>query len=101
VIVLVGDAVTLAPVVGLNPVVGNHAYVFAPLAVSGVEPDGQMFIEVGVTATAGAAFTVTVIVCVFEQLPFDPVIVYVVVTVGVAVTTLPEVALKPLDGAHE
>lgn len=59
-----------------------------------------MFIDVGVTATVGVGFTITVIVCVELQLPFEPVMVYVVVTVGLAVTTLPVVALNPEDGDH-
>lgn len=41
-------------------------------------------------------------VAVFEQLlASTPVTVYVVVTVGLATTLLPVVALKPLGGAHE
>ena len=34
VVVVAGDAITLTPVVALNPVAGDHVYVFAPVAVS-------------------------------------------------------------------
>jgi hypothetical protein len=36
VVVELGEAVTVEPVVGLSPVVGDHVYVFRPLAVSNV-----------------------------------------------------------------
>ena len=98
---MAGDAVTFAPEEALNPDVGSQLYVVPPLAASGVDPEGQMFMDVGVTATVGEAFTVTVIVCVDVQLPLEPVIVYVVVTVGDAVTTAPVAALSPVAGAHE
>ena len=51
--------------------------------------------------TVGSALTVTVSDAVFVQ-PFAavPVTVYVVVTVGVAVTGVPVVALKPVAGPH-
>jgi hypothetical protein len=101
VVVVAGLAVTVAPTVALKPVAGAQLYVAAPLAVKLVPPPPEhMFAEVGVTLTVGAVFTVIVTVCVPLQGPFIPVTVYVVVTVGVAVTDDPLVALKPAAGAH-
>jgi hypothetical protein len=57
VVVTVGLAVTLAPVVALNPVAGLHAYVLAPVAVRVIEPPGQIVAEF--TVTIGKGFTVT------------------------------------------
>jgi hypothetical protein len=48
----------------------------------------------------GSGLTVTVITDKAEQVPLLPVIVYVVVTVGVAVTVLPDVELRPVPGLH-
>jgi hypothetical protein len=45
--------------------------------------------------------TDTVAMVVEEQLPVVPVILYVVVTVGLATTTLLVVELKPVAGVHE
>ena len=59
-----GDAVTVAPVVALNPVDGFHVYVNAPEAVSPTDPDGQMSDDDGVIVTTGNGFTVTVTVVV-------------------------------------
>ena len=56
---LVGLAVTVAPVVALKPVDGDHEYVEAPLAVSDTELPVQILGAVGVTLTIGAALTVT------------------------------------------
>ena len=57
--------------------------------------------EANVALTVGSGLTVTTLVCVPLQ-PFVlvPVIVYVVVTLGLAVTDEPVVALKPEDGLH-
>lgn len=96
--VLVGEAATVAPVVPLNPVAGDHEYVVAPLAVSVVLPPVQMVLESGVTVITGSGVTVTVVVAVDEQLPVVPVTVYVVVLVGLAVTFAPVVPLKPVAG---
>ena len=55
----------------------------------------------GAIVTTGNGFTVTVTVVVFVQPATDvPVMVYVVVTVGQALTTAPVVALNPVAGAH-
>ena len=56
----------------------------------------------GDTEIEGVELTVTTTVAVeLEQPEMLPVIVYVVVAVGLAVTVAPEVALRPADGAHE
>ncbi len=96
-VVVVGLAVTLAPVVALKPVLGDQVYVFAPLAVSVVLAPLQMLGEF--TLTVGIGKIVTVAVAVFKH-PFTavPVIVYVVVVVGFAVTLAPVVALSPVLG---
>lgn len=93
--------VTVAPVVALSEVAGDHVYVVAPLAVSDADAPLQIVADDGVTLTVGVGLTVTVLVAVFVQ-PFAPVpvIVYVVVTVGDAVTEAPVVALRPVAGDH-
>jgi len=50
------------------------------------------------TGAAGSGLTVTVTVDVVEQLPLAPVTVEVVVDVGLALTTDPVVALRPVAG---
>jgi hypothetical protein len=99
VMVDVGFAVTVAPVVALKSVAGLHAYVLAPLAVSGV--DCPLQIDADVTEITGNGFTVTV-TCVDDVHPFTsvPVTVYVEVEVGLAVTLVPVVALSPVAGDH-
>ena len=96
-----GFAVTVEPVVALNPVAGLHVYVDAPLALRvAVCCPTQIGGGVG-TITTGRGFTVTV-TCVDAVHPFIsvPVIVYVVVEVGFAVTDEPVVALNPVAGLH-
>ena len=99
VVVTVGDAVGLAQVVQLNPVDGAQLYVDAPLAVSEVLLPEQMEGAFGLTVMVGKGFTVTVTVAVPVQ-PDDvvPVTVYVVVTVGFAVTVAPVVELRFVAG---
>jgi hypothetical protein len=53
------------------------------------------------TVTESAPATVTVEVAVPSHPEVVPVTVYVVVAAGVAVTTEPVVALKPVEGVHE
>ena len=67
-------AVTLAPVVPLKPVPGDHVYVLAPPALSVVEAFTQ--IEGELTVMVGEGLTVTVEVVVAVQVAADvPVIV--------------------------
>ena len=88
---------TLAPVVALNPVAGDHVYVEAPVAVSVVLEPLQM-VAAG-TLMVGNGLTVTVTVVVPTQPAAEvPVTVYVVVVVGFAVTLAPVVALNPVAG---
>ena len=49
----------------------------------------------------GETFTVTETIFVAEQLLLVPVIVYVIVEAGVAVTLMPVVTFNPVDGDHE
>ena len=67
--VVVGFAVTVAPVVADNPVAGLQAYVVAPLAVNGVLLPLQIAGADGLTVTVGVVFTVIVAVAVFVH-PF-------------------------------
>lgn len=94
--VLVGFAVTLAPVVPLSPVAGLHEYVVAPDALSVVELPAH--IEAEFTVIGGKGFTVTVQVVVPVQPPLPAVSVYVVVLAGLAVTVAPLVELNPVAG---
>ena len=57
--VTVGFAVTVAPVVALNPVDGDHEYVEAPFAKRDTELPEHIIAEEGVTLTVGNGFTVT------------------------------------------
>ena len=63
--VVIGLAVTIAPVVVFNPVEGDHAYVDAPLAVSAVLLPLQILGAEGVTVKLGRGFTVITTVFVF------------------------------------
>ena len=65
--VTVGFAVTVAPVVALNPVEGDHEYVEAPVAKRDTELPEHIIAEEGVTLTVGNGFTVMVTVAVFVQ----------------------------------
>lgn len=90
-------AVTEEPVAALNPVEGDHEYVFAPFAVSVVfcPVHKVMF---GETVTTGTGFTVTVTCAVAVQPRASPVTVYVVVDTGFAVTLEPVAELNPVAG---
>jgi hypothetical protein len=91
----VGFAVTLVPVDELNVAAGVHVYVDAPVAVNVVDAPGQIVAEF--TVTVGKGLTVTTEVIEEVQVPVVPTMVYVVVTVGFAVTLAPVVALNPVD----
>jgi hypothetical protein len=101
VVVAVGLAVTVTPVVADSPVAGDHTYVVAPVAV--IVFDEPIHIEpVGLTVvvTVGRLLTVMVRVASSLQPLVVPVAVYVVVVVGLAVITAPVVADRPVAGAH-
>ena len=71
--VLVGDAITLAPEFVFNPVAGLQVYVVAPDAVNGVEAPLQ--IVAAVTASKGKVpdeliITVSYVVCLIHELSF-------------------------------
>jgi hypothetical protein len=101
VVVVVGLAVTTAPVVPDKPVPGAQLYVLAPLAVRTTLLPEHIEGADGLISTIGLAFTVTVTVVVPVQPARDvPVTVYVVVVVGLAVTTAPVVPDNPVAGAH-
>jgi hypothetical protein len=73
--------------------------VLAPVALRFVEAPGQIVADP--TVIVGVGLTVIVAVATAVQLAAeDPVIVYAVVVVGLAVTALPVVALKPVAGLH-
>ena len=63
-----GVASTLAPVVALKPVAGDHVYADAPAAVSVVVTPAQTVVVRGATVTFGYAFTVTVT----DAVPLQP-----------------------------
>jgi hypothetical protein len=100
VVVVSGFAVTVEPVVALNAVAGDQAYVLAPFAVKVVFWPVHK-VRLGVTVTAGTGLTVTVTCAVAVQPSASPVTVYVVVAIGLAVTLEPVVALRAVDGVHE
>ena len=94
-----GDTVTVEVVAAIA---GAHVYVVAPLAVNVVELPEHMVGEPADTVMVGVVFTVTTTVFVPVQVTgeVEPVTVYVVVTVGLAVTVAPVVALNAVFGAH-
>ena len=101
VVVTVGLAITVDPVVVLNPIEGDQLYVklLTELPVRVVEPPMQMGILVTFTLITGKGNTVTVILDTLLQFnPLVPVTVYTVVIVGLAVTIEPVVILNPVPG---
>ena len=70
----------------------------APFAVKVAELPEQMLAEF--TLTVGVIFTLTVVVVTFVHVPTAPVILYVCVNAGLAVTTLPVALLREEDGLH-
>ncbi len=94
-----GVAVTEAPVVWLSEPPGDHTYVTAPPAFNTAEPPWQI-LGVVVLAVVWLVLTLTVTIAVPMQPLVVPVTVYVVVLAGDARTTVPLVALSPVDGDH-
>jgi hypothetical protein len=99
VVVLVGLAFTVVPVVVFNPVAGLQVYVLAPPTVNVVVCPWQIVAPIPVTT--GVVFTVTItVVAPVHPVANDPVTVYVIVAVGFAVTEPPVVPLNPVPGLH-
>jgi hypothetical protein len=96
-VVAAGLAVTEIPVEPLSVAAGVQVYVFAPLAVK-VAVCCPTHIVPDVAVIVGVGFTVTTAVVDPVQVPEAPDIVYVMVEAGLAVTLVPEVALKPVAG---
>lgn len=93
-----GVAVTVAPVVALRPVAGNHEYVEPPLAVMVVALPLHNVVVPPVTVTVGKALTVMVCVALVTHPLEVPVTVYVLVVVVAEVTVAPVVAFNPVAG---
>jgi hypothetical protein len=86
--VVVADGLTITLVPVSEP--GIHVYVVAPAAVSVVELPLQIVEADADTVTVGVMTTVTVTCAVEVQPPRSPVTVYVVVTAGETLTTVPD-----------
>jgi PII-like signaling protein len=100
VVLVVGAAVTLGPDVADRPVAGDHANVAAPVAVSTVDEPVQIATSIP-AMTRGNGFTMTVTIAGVLHPPLViAVTVYVVVTVGVAVTLAPDVEERSAAGDH-
>lgn len=103
VIVVIGLAVTVAPVLALSAVFGVQVYVEAPDAFSEVFPPEQIVGEPALATNVGVAFTVTTSVLVplagqpAADVPFS---VYVMVVEGFAVTLAPVDALILVFGVQ-
>lgn len=99
-VVTVGEAVGLAQLLQLKPADGVQVYDVAPPAVRLTVLPAHTVAGDGTTVTVGVGFTVMVTEAVELHVPEVPVIVYVVVTVGLAVTLAPVVVLNPVAGAQ-
>jgi hypothetical protein len=100
VVVTVGLAVTVEPVVALRPVAGCHVKVAAPPAVMVVDVPEQIFGLAGVAVTVRVPTLITTDVVLLHA-PLLPVTVYVVVEPGLAVGLLQLVQLNPPGGLHK
>jgi len=98
--VLGGKAVTTTPAVALRLAAGAQVYVVAPYARRVKLSPEQRLGAGGTTEITGIVLTVTSTVVLEEHMPLVPVTLYNVVTMGLAVTVAPVVALKPAAGAH-
>ena len=99
VVVIAGDADTVAPEEISKPDVGDQLYVSAPVAVITTEPPAQTASCEGVTLMTGAVRTVIAELADAVQ-PFTsvPVTVYVIEEEGLAVTDVPIDELSPVTG---
>ena len=68
---LAGVAVTVDPVVELNPVEGNQLYVLAPLAVNVAKPPAQILLSLALTITFGKGLIVTTTLFKVVVFPFS------------------------------
>jgi hypothetical protein len=98
-VVMVFVAVTEAPVVALSPVTGDQVYVDAPDADNAKAIEPHLAPEFTITVGMGSTVTIAVAVSV-QPMALDPTIVYVVETVGLAVTDIPVLALNEDEGDH-
>ena len=96
-----GVAVTGVPVDELKPVAGLQVYELPPEAPMVVDAPAQIVAVPPLAVIVGMAFTVKALVAVLLQPEaLVPVMVYVVVTVGVAVTVVPVDELRLAAGVH-
>lgn len=72
VVLLAGDAVTLAPLALLRPAAGFQVYVVAPEAESVADDPAQILVNVGVSVSVGRGVTLTVRMAELVQVPLDP-----------------------------
>ena len=92
VVVAIGLALTCDPVLWFKPALGDHVYVLAPFMFKVTLSPMQRVALDGVALKVGKGFTATVLLIVLLQpLASVPVMVYVVVEVGLAVTVVPVV----------
>ena len=86
-------AAVVAPVLQWNDV--------PPDAVNVEEPPTQIAGFAGVMLHDGSGFTVTVVIaCAVQPVPAVPIIVYVIVAPGLAITLAALVAFNPVEGDH-
>lgn len=95
-----GVAVTFDPTGELSVLDGNHEYVVAPLASNNTEAPGQTVGVFAVNVNVKPVAIVTLAVADPVQVPVEPITVYVVAEVGLAVTDVPLAELKLAEGDH-
>lgn len=95
-----GLAFGFPQLVQLSPVAGNHVYVVAPEVNRLTLSPGQIFTAIGVIVTVGLGFTSIVMVALSLHPPLAPITVYVVVSVGIAITDVPDEELSDDAGFH-
>lgn len=100
VVVTVGLAITVEPVVALNPVPGVHVYVEPPVAVKVAESPAQI-VALFTTGTIEPPIVTVEVAVVVQPSAEAAVIVYTVVTVGLAITLDPVDELSVAEGVQE
>jgi small-conductance mechanosensitive channel len=101
IVVTDGRATVLLPLVVDNPAAGDHEYASALPVAAMVVVLPHAIVTSALALTTGYVYTATVLVAVIAPATVDAVTVYVVVTVGEAITTVPVVVLRPVAGDHE